>query len=132
MKIYVAAALTLAPKVFAGSMAQVRTELAKEYEILEFYGLGPGDPKQIFHHDMNCIKNCDFLVADCSYPAIGLGFEIATALQIDKPVLALAQQDAQVTRLILGIDHPLYTFLRYDNITEIPNLIKTYASNKLI
>lgn len=131
MKIYFAASLTQAPKAFADSMAMIRKELAKEFEVLEFYGLGPGDSKDVFHHDMKCVQNCDFLIADCSYPAIGLGFEIAAALRLNKPVLALAQQDALVTRLILGIDDPLYIFTRYRYVSEIPALVSAYSLSKL-
>jgi hypothetical protein len=43
-------------------------------------------------------------------------------------VLALAQQDAHITRLIRGIDAPGYSFERYGTLKEVPGLIRAKLS----
>ena len=106
----------------------LRGILSKHYEVLEFYGLSkPGDPKTIHLHDSECVKNCDFMIAECSYPSLGLGYEIALALQFNKPVVAIAQNDANVSRMIEGIQNPLFKFRRYKTMSEIPNIITSLS-----
>lgn len=41
-----------------------------------------------FYSEMETwIKNCDFMIADTSYPSVSVGYEIALALRLGKPVL---------------------------------------------
>jgi hypothetical protein len=68
---------------------------------------------------MDCVKNCDMLIAEVSHPSIGLGIEIATALSLGKKVLALAKPEALVSRMVLGIDNQNFQFHRYQTIEEI-------------
>ena len=119
MKIYLAHSLTQAPEEFKTEMVKLRELLKTEHEVLEFKGLVAGTPEDVYHHDVQCVKDCDLLLAEVSYPAIGLGFEIATALQINKKVLAVAKQDAKVSRLVLGIQNSDFKFIRYYLIQEI-------------
>ena len=75
------------------------------------------------------MAQCDLFVAICDHPSIGLGYELGTAIeQFAKPVLALAHQDAHITRLVLGIDAPSFSFQRYNSLTEVPYLIRTKIS----
>jgi 2'-deoxynucleoside 5'-phosphate N-hydrolase len=119
IKIYLANSLTHAPEEYKVEMDELKNLLRKKYEVLDWLGLEKGTAQDVYRHDIECVKNCDLLLAECSYPAIGLGFEIATSLCLDKPVLAIAKTDTKVTRLVLGITHPLFTFMRYQNPKEI-------------
>lgn len=123
-KIYVGCSLTHAPKEFIAAIDELKNELRKSYEILEFIGLVGGTERDVFVNDTNMVKACDLFLAECSFPAIGLGYELGTALALNKPVLAIAKNDAKVTRLVLGVDHPLYTFLRYGSISEIVKAVE--------
>lgn len=125
MKIYLAHSLTQAPEDFKTEMIKLRELLKTEHEILEFKGLIDGTPEDVYKHDVECVKTCDLLLAEVSYPAIGLGFEIATAINLNKRILCCAKIDAKVSRLVLGITEPNFTFMRYQNILEILNTIKT-------
>ncbi|MCL5008989.1 MAG: nucleoside 2-deoxyribosyltransferase [Patescibacteria group bacterium] len=119
MKIYLAHSLTQAPEEFKQEMLEFREKLKTQYEILEYLGLDKGTAEDVFRHDVNCVHDCGLLLAEVSYPAIGLGFEIATALQLNKKVLAVAKETAKVSRLVLGIEHPNFQFARYTNLDEI-------------
>lgn len=123
MKIYLAHSLTQAPEEFKTEMVKLRKLLKTEHEVLEFKGLMAGTPEDVYYHDVQCVKDCDILLAEVSYPAIGLGFEIATALQLNKKVIAVAKTDAKISRLVLGITHPNYKFIRYEKIDQILNYI---------
>ena len=118
-KIYLACALTYAPEEFKKSIEAFKEKLRKRFEVLDFLGLVEGTPRDVFLKDTKNVTSCDILIADCSYPAIGLGYEIALALQFDKPVLAIAQDDAKVTRLVLGMVHTKMKFLRYKAHSDI-------------
>lgn len=119
MKIYLAHSLTQAPEEYKTEMLKFREKLKAKYEVLEYFGLVTGAPADIFSHDIKCVSDCDLLLAEVSYPAIGLGFEIATALQQGKKVLAVAKEMAKVSRLVLGIGNTNFAFLRYNQIDEI-------------
>lgn len=125
MKIYLAHSLTQAPEEFKTEMAKLKNLLKEKYEVLEFKGLVNGTAEEVYKHDVQCVKNCDLLLAEVSYPAIGLGFEIATAINQSKKILAVAKKDAKVSRLVLGIKETNYSFKRYNEIEEIPKIIKS-------
>ncbi len=125
-KIYIGCSLTHSPQEFKDLVTKLKGELSSEYEILEFLGLEKGTPADVYKADiLQGITRSDFLVALCDYPSIGLGYEMATALEkYSKPTLGLAHVDAKVTRFVEGIDHPMYTFKRYTFIEEIISSIK--------
>lgn len=123
MKIYLAHSLTQAPEEFKAEMQSFREQLKTQYEVLEFLGLVAGTAEDVFMHDVQCVTDCDLLLAEVSYPAIGLGFEIATALQLNKKVLSIARTEAKVSRLVLGIQSKNYQFHRYNNLAEVLKLI---------
>ncbi|MGI5826561.1 MAG: hypothetical protein ACOX50_04060 [Patescibacteria group bacterium] len=49
----------------------------------------PVDKAKIYKKMDNAIKSADLVVAEISYPSINVGYEISTALKMEKPVLAL-------------------------------------------
>lgn len=128
-KLYVGCSLTQAPEEFKTAVENLKNELRKDFEILDFIGLTAGTPTDVYKWDIHeCVAKCDVFIAICDLPAIGLGYELAVAVEhLGKPTLALAQKDAKVTRLVLGIDKPNYTLTRYKTMEEIPQLIKNFA-----
>ena len=40
----------------------------------------------IYAQDMNWLENCDVVIAECSTPSLGVGYEMAYAEKIGKPV----------------------------------------------
>jgi len=63
-----------------------------------------------------------FLV-ECTHTSTGLGYELGTALAMNKPILAVAHKDAKVTRLVLGVTHRKYTFRRYDEMEDVVTIV---------
>lgn len=118
MKIYFGCSLTHAPDEYRQLMEQLVTKIKEKYQILDFVGLEKGTAADVFKHDADCVKNCDLFVAECSYPATGVGMEIGLALSIGKPTLILAQKEAKVTRQVLGIEHEQFSLVRYNSLEE--------------
>lgn len=132
MKIYIGCSLTHATPEFRSAVEEVQNQLRGEYEVLDFLGLVKGTAADAYHRDIGVnIATCDLFVAICDHPSLGLGYEIATAVEKHgKPVLALAQQDAVITRLILGIDARSFEFQRYERVQDIPQIVRQFISDR--
>ena len=64
------------------------------------------NPRQVFERDVNWIESCDALVAEVSTPSHGVGYEIAFALSLGKPVLCVYQEGQAVSKMLTGNTHP--------------------------
>jgi hypothetical protein len=62
--------------------------------------------KEVYTRDTNWINNCQALVAEVSTPSHGVGYEIAYALQLGKPVLCCYRKGVRVSKMILGNPDP--------------------------
>ncbi len=131
-KLYVGCALNHVPKDkqdFLLMIPKIKEELKNDFEILEFrssvYDFINNNhtfsPREIYEFDIkDSVMNADVMLAVCDHPSLGLGYEMATAIEKRGiPVLALAHEDSPVSRLILGINHPNFHFARYKNPEEI-------------
>ncbi|MCD6357425.1 MAG: nucleoside 2-deoxyribosyltransferase [Thermoproteales archaeon] len=72
-------------------------------------------PREIYERDVRLMEEADVLVAEVSYPSLGVGFEIAYSLLRGKPVLALCEEGRleRASALIRGITHPGFRLLTY-------------------
>jgi nucleoside 2-deoxyribosyltransferase len=77
---------------------------------------GALEPAEVYQRDVNWIANCDVLVAEVSTPSHGVGYEIAYALGLGKPVFCCYYQDAKVSKMILGNSDPNLELCGYQNV----------------
>jgi nucleoside 2-deoxyribosyltransferase len=63
------------------------------------------EPRQIYTRDIHWIDACDALIAEVSTPSHGVGYEVAYALSIGKPVLCCFQTGQKVSKMITGNFH---------------------------
>ncbi len=61
-------------------------------------------PREVYRRDSEWVRGCDALVAEVSTPSHGVGYEIALALLLGKPVLCLYQAGRRVSKMITGND----------------------------
>lgn len=59
-------------------------------------------PQEVYTRDVAWIRACDVLIAEVSMPSHGVGYEIAFALGLGKPVLALHQEGRTISKMISG------------------------------
>lgn len=128
-KIYVWCALTHASENFKSSISQFKNILKNNYEILDFIWLEKWTAKDVFERDTHCVKSCDLLIADCSYPSIWLWIEIWFALHNKKPILAIAHKDCRVTRQVLWIQHFDFEFIQYENLLDLIDIVNKKMQN---
>jgi len=124
LSLYVGCSLTHAPERFKSDVEKLKKDLEKDYNVLHFLGLEKGTVGKVYQNDIGYVASCDIFLAICDYPSLGLGYELATAVEkYQKPTLAVAREGALVTRLILGIKQPNFSFKRYRQLSDIEVLL---------
>jgi hypothetical protein len=76
-------------------------------------------PEQVFQRDSRWVVECDALVAEVSTPSHGVGYEIALALSLSKPVFCCYRKGAHVSKMLTGNTSPGYQLLSYTNDDEL-------------
>ena len=84
---------------------------------------------QIWQTDMNWVNEADAIIAEVTNPSLGVGYEIAKAEELDKPILALYQPkgDKRLSAMIEG--SPKTNVVYYNNIEEAKVAIASFISN---
>jgi hypothetical protein len=95
-----------------------------------FLGLEVGTDQDVYEHDIHeCVRNADLIIAECSFPSLGLGWELGTAVEkYRKPVLAVAKEGTKVTRLVTGAQserNPDYQFELYRSVEDLLSIAVT-------
>ncbi len=85
-------------------------------------------PRDIYQRDVAWIEECDLLVAEVSTPSHGVGFEIGYALQLEKPVLCLYQQDRKISKMISGNPDPLLTVQAYGSARDAVQVLSDHLT----
>lgn len=86
------------------------------------------DPFEVYQRDVNWIMSCDLLLAEVSTPSHGVGYEIAYALSIHKPVFCLYRSRVSVSKMILGNLDPNLVVRNYATPDEAIVLIREYIA----
>ncbi|MHB0978258.1 MAG: hypothetical protein ACYC1K_02550 [Minisyncoccota bacterium] len=132
-KLYVGCALQFAPPTFVAAIQDLKIELKKHFNVLEFLFPHPGTDEDVYVLDIRQhVAKCDLMLAIADYPSTGLGYEMAVAIEkYGKPVLCLASINSRPSRLIMGINRPSYEFNRYNILGDVLNLLLDFESRKL-
>lgn len=80
----------------------------------------------IFERDIEWIKECGALVADVTTPSVGVGYEIARAELLNKPVLCLFYEDSgkRLSGMIEG--NKRIKTVRYKTVEDIVKALKEF------
>jgi len=73
------------------------------------------DPTEVYQRDIAWIQACDGVIAEVSTPSHGVGYEIAYALSLGKPVLCCHRQGVPVSKMLTGNDMPGIMVRSYEN-----------------
>jgi 2'-deoxynucleoside 5'-phosphate N-hydrolase len=83
------------------------------------------DAREVYERDVAWVSGCDAVVAEVSTPSHGVGYEIALALSLGKPVLCCYQAGRRVSKMLLGNSQPAMQVCAYHTAEELLNV--TYA-----
>ncbi|MBN2257722.1 MAG: nucleoside 2-deoxyribosyltransferase [Anaerolineaceae bacterium] len=93
-------------------------------------------PQDVFLRDSNWVHHCDALVAEVTTPSHGVGYEIALALSLKKPVMCCYQKGVRVSKMLTGNTMPGFHQLAYANPQELREglliFLKELSSNQTI
>ena len=85
-------------------------------------------PVEVYARDVRWVREADALIAEVSTPSHGVGYEIALALWLGKPVLCLYRQGVRVSKMITGNTEPAMTAKAYRDEAEALKLIEAFLS----
>jgi len=127
---------------FAGSIRGGRQDASLYAEIIELlkrYGdvltehVGETELKEetltdeeIYERDMEWLREADLVVAEVTVPSHGVGYEIARAETLGKPVLCLHRPEAgrRLSALLAG--NPAIHCERYQRLSQVDAILATF------
>jgi nucleoside 2-deoxyribosyltransferase len=90
------------------------------------------EPLEVYTRDTAWIRESDVLIAEASVPSHGVGYEIAYALGLGKPVLALYREDRKISKMISGNPDPNLLVKCYLDPENAIELIRAFLSTQFI
>lgn len=87
------------------------------------------EPREVYLRDLKWVEDCDALIAEVSTPSHGVGYEVALALFLGKPVLCCYRQGLKVSKMILGNTHKTLRVVAYESINDLVPLIKSFLGS---
>ena len=85
-------------------------------------------PLDVYQRDVAWVMGCDVLVAEISTPSHGVGYEIALALSLGKPVFCCYRQGRKVSKMLSGNNHPQIRVVPYEDEQQAVTLIRDFLS----
>lgn len=74
--------------------------------------------RSIYLQDTSWLKECDLLIAECTTPSIGVGYELAFAEKLNKPCYVFYRKSqVHLSAMITG--DPYYTIIPYETKEEL-------------
>ena len=88
---------------------------------------GKGDD-HLYNRDMAWLKMADCLIADITYPSLGVGYEVAVAIREQKiPVLGLYHRSVKdLSAMFNGNTEPLFHIESYSDTNDIQDLVRRF------
>lgn len=78
----------------------------------------------IFKRDIDALEKSDILLADVNNPSLGVGYEIAHAINKKIKVIAFAKENVNLSAMING--NPDITLIRYKDIFDLKEKLSKY------
>ena len=69
--------------------------------------------REIFQRDMELLQECDLVVAECTVPSLGVGYELSEADRLGKPVLVLFRKDSGRELSCMVSGNPNFSLVYY-------------------
>ena len=84
--------------------------------------------KEIYLRDIAWLKECDIVIAECTKPSLGVGYELAYAEKLNKPVTVLYRnKECNLSAMISGDEY--FKIFSYETKEEAFNIIDKILNN---
>jgi len=87
------------------------------------------DAGEVYSRDVNWIQACDALIAEVSTPSHGVGYEVAYALGLGKPVLCCHQSGQVVSKMITGNPDTNLRVVAYQDANQVAIIVHEFLQN---
>jgi len=87
------------------------------------------DAGEIYNRDVTWIQACDALIAEVSTPSHGVGYEVAYALGLGKPVLCCHQSGQVVSKMITGNPDNNLLVVSYQDANQAAEQVRKFINN---
>ena len=74
--------------------------------------------EEIFKRDVGWIKDADIFIAEVSLPSFGVGYEVATAESLGKPVYLLFREGCEKPLSAMAAGNSQVCLIKYDDLDE--------------
>ncbi len=95
---------------------EVPTAILSDANILDLEAVA--SPEEVYRRDIAWIDGCDAVIAEVSTPSHGVGYEVAYAIGLGKPVLCCYRADRRVSKMITGNTSPNLRLLPYGTLQQ--------------
>jgi nucleoside 2-deoxyribosyltransferase len=84
------------------------------------YGGSPLPSDEIYKRDTEMIHDCDVMIAEVTNPSLGVGYELAYAEKLGRPILCLFNKtsDKQLSAMVAGNNYNTVEYTLPEDITE--------------
>lgn len=86
------------------------------------------EPVDVYHRDVKWVNECDALIAEVSTPSHGVGYEIALALSLNKPVFCCFQDGRRISKMLTGNTHSCFHLALYKDVDDLLPKIEQFLS----
>jgi 2'-deoxynucleoside 5'-phosphate N-hydrolase len=114
---------------YISSFGEVLTEHVGDTFLSEKGDDGPDD-RCIHDRDMAWLSGCDLVVAEVSVPSLGVGYELAHAVALKKPVLCLYRSESGRTLSAMIAGSPGIQTALYSSIDEAKIILAGFLKER--
>ena len=97
-------------------------EVLSEVFVHDAINLGgsPLPADQIYQRDIQMIQACDVVIAEVTNPSLGVGYELAYAENLDKPILCLLnpRSEHRLSAMVAGNPHNIVQEVRKETLDK--------------
>jgi len=104
--------------------------IRNDEELKEQEFILPHEISDVSSNTRNFYKDIDLIIAECSYPSIGLGIEIGWAFDDNIPVYCIHKKGTKVSGSIYAITQNIFEYKDIDEMLEIIEKIAMKCNQK--
>lgn len=82
--------------------------------------------QEIYERDVSWLEEADIVIAEVTTPSLGVGYELAYAEKLGKPILCLYRPDSEHALSAMVRGCPTFTVTEYDDRSDAASAIDTF------